>query len=392
MSIVILRSRCCRTALCEVAARRCFTTDLSSERRICRGSLRSAFTLVELLVVIAIIGILIALLLPAVQAAREAARRAQCMNNVKQIMLSMHNHVSAKQVFPSGGIGPWPAIQDYLTSSNGPPYGPEKQGLSWGFQILPYIEGGPIYDIRTDAQIEATSISMFYCPSRRGPTQWSGTNSATGGHPYLIDYVAAVPTRSRSQVGDATFNSWLAASGPDTKGCSNQEFWGAASPTAGLVQIPDIQPKSAIGNYVGFWGVIVRSNLAVKTTGNVTTGFYQKITFAKITDGASNTLVIGEKRLQPNNYDVGDWHDDKGWTAGWDPDMLRSSICYFQPDGPTPTAAASVAGYRFGSAHTSGMNAGYADGSSHFLGYEIDQELLNRLAHRCDGEVVETPQ
>src|SRR4051794_39444159 len=110
---------------------------------------RRAFTLVELLVVIAIIGILVALLLPAVQAAREAARRSQCMNNLKQIMLSMHNHVSAKGVFPGGGIAPWPAIQDYLTSANGAPYGPDKQDLSWGFQILPYLEGGAIYDIRT---------------------------------------------------------------------------------------------------------------------------------------------------------------------------------------------------------------------------------------------------
>src|SRR4051794_18126873 len=89
------------------------------------------FTLVELLVVIAIIGILVALLLPAIQAAREAARRSQCMNNLKQIMLSIHNFVSAKQVFPGGGIAPWPRIQDYLTSANGQPYGPDKQGLSW---------------------------------------------------------------------------------------------------------------------------------------------------------------------------------------------------------------------------------------------------------------------
>src|SRR3954462_8833879 len=66
------------------------------------------FTLVELLVVIAIIGVLVALLLPAVQAAREAARRTQCKNQVKQMMLSMHNHESAKRWFPSGGIGPWP--------------------------------------------------------------------------------------------------------------------------------------------------------------------------------------------------------------------------------------------------------------------------------------------
>ncbi|MCA9147637.1 MAG: DUF1559 domain-containing protein, partial [Planctomycetales bacterium] len=113
-----------------------------------RENLRSrGFTLVELLVVIAIIGVLVALLLPAIQAAREAARRTQCTNQVKQMMTAMLNHESAKQAFPSGGIIPWPNIQDYLTGPNGRPYGPEKQGLGWAYQILPYIEADNVLNI-----------------------------------------------------------------------------------------------------------------------------------------------------------------------------------------------------------------------------------------------------
>ncbi len=90
----------------------------------------SAFTLVELLVVIAIIGILIALLLPAVQAAREAARRTQCMNNVSQLILAIHNYEMAHEVFPAG-----------VVNAKGPILNrPQGYAISWVARILPYIE------------------------------------------------------------------------------------------------------------------------------------------------------------------------------------------------------------------------------------------------------------
>ncbi|HMO86596.1 MAG TPA: DUF1559 domain-containing protein, partial [Lacipirellulaceae bacterium] len=111
-----------------------------------------AFTLVELLVVIAIIGVLVALLLPAIQAAREAARRTQCTNQLRQMGVALQNHVSALGVFPTAGTVPNPNIADYVsgpTSSPGTPNGPNKQGLGWGYQLLPYLEQGAIRGITT---------------------------------------------------------------------------------------------------------------------------------------------------------------------------------------------------------------------------------------------------
>jgi len=145
---------------------------------------RSGFTLIELLVVISIIAVLIALLLPAVQAAREAARRAQCVNNLKQIGLALHNYHSTANSFPMG-----------LSLNYTPSYG-FGGWANWSAHalLLPYLEQTPLYnaanfnfdaglyDGLTDvvnSTVYLTRIGSFLCPSD-GPAGTKNINSYRG--------------------------------------------------------------------------------------------------------------------------------------------------------------------------------------------------------------------
>jgi prepilin-type processing-associated H-X9-DG protein/prepilin-type N-terminal cleavage/methylation domain-containing protein len=145
-----------------------------SSTRSRRPSARApAFTLIELLVVIAIIAVLIALLLPAVQAAREAARRAQCVSNLKQIGIGLHNYHSTYDTFPAGG---WIASLPINPSMN----------MGWSAAILPWVEQAPLYASLncnypytdpSNSTAGHTVLTVYLCPSEPRKTFW---NSAPG--------------------------------------------------------------------------------------------------------------------------------------------------------------------------------------------------------------------
>jgi prepilin-type N-terminal cleavage/methylation domain-containing protein len=357
------------------------------------------FTLVELLVVIAIIATLIGLLLPAVQAARESARRTQCMNHLKQTGLAMLNLENVSKTFPSGGISPYPKIEDY--AAGGKPFGPKKQGLSWAFQILPYMEAGSVHTIINTAQIASTPIPTYFCPSRRSNASYVNTDpkrveqqGISGPVTYwLLDYAAAQPGPSR-QENPALFSQSIQEASPEadalgtTRACAaSYGFWGRGASTMDFSPAPASQLGSA---YTGFRGVIVRSSYFSKDGQVTQLGYDPVVTMGRITDGTSKTLVVMEKRVRSGtDPNMRPEDDDEGWASGWDFDTVRSTYCRPHRDSAQKVTGLKSTFITPGSAHDAVFNAVFADGSVQNLSYDIDIETLNRLGHRSDGEPVD---
>ena len=331
-------------------------------------TVRRGFTLIELLVVIAIIAILIGLLLPAVQKVREAAARMKCANNLKQLGLAVHNYESAYQSLPPGIVQTGATttlisdLADYATLS----------GTTWTYAnhsflsvILPYIEqenalrattGGYNYKLNWDntanRPVTSLRIPTFECPS--SPSAKTITNASIPGFtPAVSDY-------------------W-----PVTRGNNNAAVWTTLGYT-----FPGAD---------GVNGVLTAN---------------RRTPLLAITDGLSNTLMLGESGARNEGWSAGRRYDDGtttawgvrgAWGQGSNGIVCAGTRAPLTP-GAVPAGKVSTAAHVPGALTVNAWNQGelYAfhsgvcnvvlgDGSVRTLRSAVSLSVLSRLAARGDG-------
>jgi prepilin-type N-terminal cleavage/methylation domain-containing protein/prepilin-type processing-associated H-X9-DG protein len=296
---------------------------------------RSGFTLIELLVVIAIIAVLVGLLLPAVLRVREAANRVRCANNLKQIGLACHAYHDSRGSFPPGHTA-WPSSDPLATSP----------GWGWAAHLLPFLEQTNLYqNIQFNLPIEHPAnadarlmgLAILLCPSDPGvPMSFTIYNSA--GQP----------------IADAAPSSYAAS-------------WGIGE----LTSVPGLGE-----------GVFYRNS---------------HIRIADITDGTSNTTMIGDRA----------WSQAQAPWAG----AVQAGVVRAGPQNPWPDATAPASIFclvhnnwinirsdpdggldDFSSAHPGGLNLLFADGSVRFLLDVTDpgprHDNFKALGTRAGGEIV----
>ncbi len=303
-------------------------TRSASRRTSSRG-----FTLIELLVVIAIIAVLIALLLPAVQAAREAARRAQCVNNLKQLGLACHNYDAANGTFPMGSYMMLPPGNPAATPCSG------YHEHSLLIRLLPFYEQAPLYNafnanvhfvFPQNSTVQITGVTALWCPSDPAISQLNMADFSWG-------------MRFTSYKGNA--GTWFSPGRYADPNCGNYNF--------------STQMSQANGIFY----------------------FYSGTRIAAISDGTSNTILMGEwayGKLSTGDQACWGW-----WNSGNYSDTMFTVSYPINPfnkvsdlgtgqgiNSDLYTSAAS-------SFHPGGANFSFCDGSVRFLKDSIQSAQFN---------------
>jgi prepilin-type N-terminal cleavage/methylation domain-containing protein len=330
---------------------------------------RTAFTLIELLVVIAIIAVLIGLLLPAVQKVREAANRTTCANNLKQLGLAAHNYHDVYHYFPPS------AIRD--------------DWASWAVFLLPYVEQEAVFKMwnlqkrwpeqSSDPDPRPHNLSVFFCPSRR----------SASGLGFSVNDVANAPADTLGAfaggLGDYACNG-----GNDS---TNNRPRGAMT----FSRARGITPS----------GQIITGSFDASPVGTVIVSFNSLINIASITDGTTNTLLIGEKHIRPNSRDGK--NEDRSIYSGCNANNYSrlagippASIAQTNDVKQYPLAASEQdanmvtstppgpynSNMIFGGPHEGICMFVFCDGSVKGVKNSVDLSVLTWLAVRNDGQVI----
>jgi prepilin-type processing-associated H-X9-DG protein len=320
---------------------------------------------VELLVVISIIGVLISLLLPAVQAAREAARRIQCTNQLKQLGLAMQNYAQANKVFPPGAISGSMVSDGTVTSFvlttdcwTNASAGTGSHGTSLLLRILPYMELNNVYShwnfgtsVTGNSGTAMIDIKSFYCPSRR-------TAFRTG-----------IDNRTSPTNMTLTGTSWTGG-GTDYGGCAGRLAWVVGTNH----EMPSDDGTS--DTLAVRWGIFGQLN--------------QSTSFGQISDGTSNTILLGElQRITTvssniTKLDVGPYLSHEGWAVGGDATLFTTNEVRTAQWNTLPLNNGYFASP--GSEHIGMANFGFADGSVRPVNNSVNTNVFALMGSMADGD------
>ena len=361
------------------------------------SNVRGGFTLIELLVVIAIIAVLIALLLPAIQQARESARRTQCKSQLKQIALAAHTFHDSKQFLLPSRVGFDAAGIDY-------------KGVTWAFLILPFLDEGAADTVPTaytwthssyiNTPIKSSVQPVFFCPSRRPPGRQTvpATNSSGG----------------TIQPGGMTDYAGVTGS---------HQYWEAPITIGTTAMYPGLSPNAN--------GLFLPAQVT-RVIGGTSNADWQlnwigRLNMSNISDGASSTMMFGEKGYFPSKkgYSGGSYLNGGDQAVGSNPRFRDSAqsptIGYGDGEAFSPNAELNYvrycniceAGYwktilpdgyadatnqdllflfKFGSAHAGAANFAFADGRVDAINNTIDCTTFNSLATRAAKDYIDAMQ
>lgn len=293
-----------------------------------------AFTLLELLVVIAIIAILVGLLIPAVQKVRESAARTQCINNLKQIGLAVHNFHDAHHVLPPSRIGHWETTWAVILM-------PElEQDVAFGFWDLKKT----YYD--NSDQARQASLAVYVCPSRRTPSMLSVNDKLLGDACQGQD-----PVRQGALID-----------------------YGGSSGT-GLINTPNSWADNNAD------GAIIRWQRGPYDLNKSRTNL------GMIKDGTQNTLMFGEKHVESGKFGTHVSGDNSGYNGDHPWSFSRPAGVNF----PLAKSTTDVTRDAFGSYHSGICNFVFVDGHVQSLNVNIDGKTLEALVTRNGRETVTLP-